>query len=74
MFASKTEHVLAKRVNGIAAATDPAVNVPWLSLAAVEGSLAKSVFRLSTVNGQPPSSVSSTIVRDLFSARWKATA
>ncbi|WWC59912.1 uncharacterized protein I303_102474 [Kwoniella dejecticola CBS 10117] len=57
-FATTADKVVVSKVAAAADPTDSAVNVPWLQLAAVEGqgTLSKSVFRLNTFNGQPPSS------------------
>ncbi|KAJ7191274.1 hypothetical protein GGX14DRAFT_297519, partial [Mycena pura] len=51
-----TAFVLAAKVGDIPAPTDPTVNVDWLSLKNVQGSLASMIFRTDTVGGQPPSS------------------
>ncbi|KAJ7165037.1 hypothetical protein C8R46DRAFT_1351778 [Mycena filopes] len=48
--------VVAAKVGDVPAPASPAANVDWLSLNAVSGSLAKQVFRVDTVGGQPPSS------------------
>jgi hypothetical protein len=44
-------------------ATDAITDVPWLELTAIvgQGTLAKTAFRLDTVGGQPPASVSTRI-------------
>lgn len=57
VFASSTEKVVLKRDSGVDA-VDPKTNVAYLKLVAVDGTLAKTVFRLDTAGGQPPSSVS----------------
>ncbi|KAF7373946.1 hypothetical protein MSAN_00607000 [Mycena sanguinolenta] len=51
-----TAFVLGAKVGDILAPTDPATNIDWLELTAVEGDLASTVFRIDTVNGQPPTS------------------
>jgi Protein of unknown function (DUF3455) len=52
--------VIASKVGDITSPVDPTTNVDWLELKAIDGqgSLAKYVFRILTVSGQPPSSVS----------------
>jgi len=46
--------------NASLAAPEPAADVTWLMLDAIDGqgTLAKTVFRVHTYGGQPPSSVS----------------
>ncbi|WWC87564.1 uncharacterized protein L201_002454 [Kwoniella dendrophila CBS 6074] len=53
-----TENVIVKKINGVNDPINPSINVPWLQLGALEnqGTLSKSVFRLNTYKGQPPSS------------------
>ncbi|KAJ7865318.1 hypothetical protein B0H14DRAFT_3443021 [Mycena olivaceomarginata] len=48
--------VTGSKVGDITAPTDSATNVDWLAINNVEGSLASKVFRIDTVNGQPPTS------------------
>ncbi|KAJ6489957.1 hypothetical protein C8R45DRAFT_868093 [Mycena sanguinolenta] len=48
--------ILAAKAGDIAAPTNSATNVDWLMLNNVQGSLASKVFRIDTVNGQPPTS------------------
>ncbi|KAJ6577763.1 hypothetical protein B0H19DRAFT_1020250 [Mycena capillaripes] len=48
--------ILAAKAGDITAPTDSATNVDWLMLNNVQGSLASKVFRIDTVNGQPPTS------------------
>ncbi|KAJ6615129.1 hypothetical protein B0H10DRAFT_1872695 [Mycena sp. CBHHK59/15] len=48
--------VLGAKTGDLPAPTAPTTNVDWLSLKNVAGSLASSIFRVDTVNGQPPSS------------------
>ncbi|KAF8157703.1 hypothetical protein K438DRAFT_1620560 [Mycena galopus ATCC 62051] len=48
--------VIGAKTGDLAAPTNPAVNVDWLQLANAEGSLASEIFRIDTVNGQPPTS------------------
>ncbi|KAF8205293.1 hypothetical protein K438DRAFT_1757278 [Mycena galopus ATCC 62051] len=48
--------ILAAKAGDITAPINPTVNVDWLMLNNVEGSLASKVYRIDTVNGQPPSS------------------
>ncbi|TYJ52394.1 hypothetical protein B9479_007012 [Cryptococcus floricola] len=57
LFVGSTDQVLVSKTAASNDVTDPSVNVPWLQLAAVEGqgTLAKGVYRLDTVNGQAPS-------------------
>ncbi|ODN72848.1 hypothetical protein L202_08277 [Cryptococcus amylolentus CBS 6039] len=57
LFVGSTDQVLVSKTATSNDLTDPSVNVPWLQLTAVEGqgTLAKSVYRLDTVNGQAPS-------------------
>ncbi|KAJ7018187.1 hypothetical protein C8F04DRAFT_1214700 [Mycena alexandri] len=47
---------LGSKVGDITDATNAAVNVDWLALNNVQGSLASKVFRVDTVSGQPPAS------------------
>ncbi|KAJ7469776.1 hypothetical protein B0H11DRAFT_1920396 [Mycena galericulata] len=49
-------YVLGAKVGDIPAPTDPAVNVDWLALKNAQGDLASNIFRIDTVNGQPPTS------------------
>lgn len=62
MFASKTDKIIVKRDSGVDA-VNATVNVPYLKLTGLadQGTLAKSVYRLDTAGGQPPSSVSQII-------------
>jgi hypothetical protein len=55
---NSTAFILAAKAGDILAPTDSATNVDWLALNNVQGSLASKVFRVDTVNGQPPTSVS----------------
>ncbi|WVQ83500.1 hypothetical protein IAT38_005641 [Cryptococcus sp. DSM 104549] len=59
-FVANNDRVLVSKVAAFNDPTDPTNNVPWLQLAAVEGqgTLAKSVYRLGTYKGQPPTSCS----------------
>ncbi|KAJ7921346.1 hypothetical protein B0H13DRAFT_2656038 [Mycena leptocephala] len=54
--ASGKSTVLAAKAGDITAPTASATNVDWLMLNSVQGSLATQVFRIDTVNGQPPTS------------------
>ncbi|KAJ7032213.1 hypothetical protein C8F04DRAFT_1040713 [Mycena alexandri] len=53
---SANAFVIGTKVGDITDSTNTAVNVDWLALNNLEGSLASQVFRIDTVNGQPPSS------------------
>ncbi|KAJ7308774.1 hypothetical protein DFH08DRAFT_900066 [Mycena albidolilacea] len=53
---NSTAFILAAKAGDILAPTDSATNVDWLALNNVQGSLASKVFRVDTVNGQPPTS------------------
>ncbi|OCF42517.1 hypothetical protein I317_03633 [Kwoniella heveanensis CBS 569] len=57
-LSSGSDQIIVSKLGASPAPSDPGVNVPWLQLTAIEGqgTLAKSVFRVDTVNGQPPSS------------------
>jgi hypothetical protein len=55
---NSTAFILAAKAGDILAPTNSATNVDWLMLNNVQGSLASKVFRVDTVNGQPPTSVS----------------
>ncbi|WVQ77795.1 hypothetical protein IAR50_007485 [Cryptococcus sp. DSM 104548] len=57
LFVGSTDQVLGSKTASFNDPTDTATNVPWLQLTAVDGqgTLAKSVYRIYTVNGQPPS-------------------
>ncbi|KAJ7668944.1 hypothetical protein B0H17DRAFT_857412, partial [Mycena rosella] len=48
--------VIGAKVGDIPAPTSPAANVDWLALNNIEGTLANQIFRIDTVNGQPPAS------------------
>ncbi|KAJ7828783.1 hypothetical protein B0H14DRAFT_2811499 [Mycena olivaceomarginata] len=48
--------VIGSKFGDIAAPTDSAMNVDWLELKNLQGSLASKIFRIDTVNGQPPTS------------------
>ncbi|KAJ7859257.1 hypothetical protein B0H13DRAFT_1640129 [Mycena leptocephala] len=51
------DFVIGTRVGSIPDPTgDPAFNIDWLALNAVEGQLASQIFRVDTVGGQPPAS------------------
>lgn len=52
------DFVIAAKKGDIPAPTDPANNVDWLELTNVAGELAQQVFRVGTVAGKPPSTVS----------------
>jgi hypothetical protein len=60
-----TAFVLGAKTGDILAPTDPATNIDWLQLAAVQGELASEIFRVDTVGGQPPTSVWVSSVRSL---------
>jgi len=51
-----TAYVLGAKVGDIKAPTNSPVNVDWLALNGVQGDLASKIFRIDTVNGQPPTS------------------
>jgi hypothetical protein len=52
------DFVIGAKVGDIPDPTgDPAFNIDWLALNAVEGQLASQIFRIDTVGGQPPASV-----------------
>ena len=55
--------VIASRIGDIPSPDDPAHDVDWLELKALEGQgdLAKYAFRILTTGGQPPSSVSNSV-------------
>lgn len=53
-----TAFVIGAKVGDILAPTDPATNIDWLALTNIEGNLASNIFRIDTVGGQPPTSVS----------------
>ncbi|KAJ7796933.1 hypothetical protein B0H14DRAFT_2913023 [Mycena olivaceomarginata] len=53
---NSTAFILAAKAGDILAPTNSATNVDWLMLNNVQGSLASKVFRVDTVNGQPPTS------------------
>lgn len=59
-FLTETDRVLASKAATLDDPYNPAINVPWLKLASVEGqgTYAKSIFRINTFQGQPPSSAS----------------
>ncbi|KIR52204.1 hypothetical protein I315_05154 [Cryptococcus gattii Ru294] len=53
-----TDRVLVSKVTTLDDPYNAAINVPWLKLVAVgsQGTYAKSVFRINTFQGKPPSS------------------
>jgi hypothetical protein len=51
-------YVIGAKVGDIPAPTKPTTNVDWLALNGVQGALASKIFRIDTVGGQPPTSVS----------------
>jgi hypothetical protein len=53
--------VISAKAGDILAPQDPKTNVDWLELKAIagQGALAKYVFRILTIGGQPPASVRS---------------
>ena len=57
-FVGSTDKVVTAKTASVNA-TDSAVDIPWLQLTAIpgQGTLAKSVFRIDTVKGQPPKNV-----------------
>ncbi|WVR04100.1 hypothetical protein IAU60_001099 [Kwoniella sp. DSM 27419] len=59
-FASDIDFVTVKKTANASAPIDPAKNVPWLQLTALDnqGTLSKTVFRLNTAGGQPPANCS----------------
>lgn len=61
-FASATDHTVFSKTGSLNA-SDAITDVPWLELTAIagQGTLAKTAFRLDTVGGQPPASVSTYI-------------
>ncbi|CAK5276958.1 unnamed protein product [Mycena citricolor] len=48
--------VIASKIADLVAPKNPSVNVDWLELAQLKGTLATNVFRIDTVGGQPPTS------------------
>ncbi|KAJ7770957.1 hypothetical protein B0H14DRAFT_3096056 [Mycena olivaceomarginata] len=62
---NSTAFVIGTKVGDILAPTNPATNIDWLQLARVEGDLASQIFRIDTVNGQPPTSVSPSSLASL---------
>ncbi|KAK4690048.1 hypothetical protein P7C73_g74, partial [Tremellales sp. Uapishka_1] len=57
-FATASDHVIASKTASLASPNSTATDVAWLQLTAIagQGTLAQSVYRLETVNGQPPTS------------------
>ncbi|KAK7045117.1 hypothetical protein R3P38DRAFT_2609507 [Favolaschia claudopus] len=53
---SPAAFVVGAGVGDIPAPTNPAVNIDWLSLNRTDGDLASQIFRIDTVDGQPPTS------------------
>lgn len=55
-----TAFVITSKIGDIPAPVNPTTNVDWLELAAIpgHGDLANNVFRIFTLGGQPPKSVS----------------
>ncbi|OWZ26638.1 hypothetical protein C356_06875 [Cryptococcus neoformans c45] len=56
-FVTDTDRVLVSKTATLDDPYNAAINVPWLKLVGVEGqgTYAKSVFRINTFQGQPPS-------------------
>ncbi|KAF8273396.1 hypothetical protein EI94DRAFT_1826148 [Lactarius quietus] len=54
-----SDYVIATKTASIPSPTNATDDVAWLFLTAVSGSLAKDVFRVETVGGQPPPSCAS---------------
>lgn len=50
----ETAFVVASKEGSTASPTNASLNVPWLQLSAVDGALAKTVFRIDTAGGNPP--------------------
>jgi len=46
-------------VASVAAPTDPSDNINWLRITSILGGFADEVYRIDTIGGQPPTSVSS---------------
>jgi len=57
-FFSASNHVVGAKVGDVKSPINSTRDVDWLDLAAVanQGTLAKSVFRINTAGGQPPTS------------------
>ncbi|ORY27679.1 hypothetical protein BCR39DRAFT_453828, partial [Naematelia encephala] len=55
-FVGDGREVIAERNASVSAPN--ADDIPWLELTAVNGTLAKTVFRIDTVRGQPPATCS----------------
>ncbi|KAJ7785287.1 hypothetical protein DFH07DRAFT_787339 [Mycena maculata] len=53
---NSSAYVIGAKVGDIASPTTPATNIDWLALNNASGSLASKIFRIDTVNGQPPTS------------------
>lgn len=60
------------RTGGAPAPKNPALNVDWLSLAAVQGDLADEIFRVETRGGQPPTSVCLLLVSQFITVLIEA--
>lgn len=55
-----TAFFVGKGKTSLPSPIDPATNINWLDVANVSGSIATEVFRVSTLGGQPPTSVSTS--------------
>lgn len=55
---SEDAFFVGKGKSSLPAPVDPANNINWLDVSNVAGSIATEVFRVSTLGGQPPTSVS----------------
>lgn len=53
--------VFAKKTKSVPSPDNPSSDVPWLELNAISGQLANIIYRINTVSGQPPGSVSSAV-------------
>ncbi|KAJ7124346.1 hypothetical protein C8R44DRAFT_734847 [Mycena epipterygia] len=69
---NSTAYVIGAKVGDIAAPTTPATNIDWLALNNAQGALASKIFRVDTINGQPPTSCvpGSTPIEVKYTAKY----
>ncbi|KAF7318718.1 hypothetical protein HMN09_00383700 [Mycena chlorophos] len=65
-------YVIGAKVGDLAAPEDSSVNVDWLELDNAKGELASQIFRIDTVNGQPPHSCDPTTDTTTLQVKYTA--
>lgn len=56
-YGNKNAYMLGASVKSVVPPVDPADNVNWLRLRKVSGDIADEAYRIDTIGGQPPTSV-----------------